>query len=52
MPDRGKATLYLTGLSAAFVFLQLCVLCMGNRTGEAVLPRSGWSWSTTPSRWP
>lgn len=38
MPDRGKATLYLTGLSAAFVFLQLCVLCMGNRTGEAVLP--------------
>jgi len=38
VPDRGKATLYLTGLSAAFVFLQLCVLCMGNRTGEAVLP--------------
>ena len=38
MPDRGKATLYLTGLSAAFVFLQLCVLCMGNRTGAAVLP--------------
>ena len=38
VPDRGKATLYLTELSAAFVFLQLCVLCMGNRTGEAVLP--------------
>lgn len=38
VPDRGKATLYLMGLSAAFVFLQLCVLCMGNRTGEAVLP--------------
>lgn len=38
MPDRRRITLYLTGVTAAFVFLQLCVLWMGNRTGGAVLP--------------
>ena len=41
MSERAERDLYLTGPFAAFMFLQLVVLGLGNRAGEGYLPTEG-----------